>query len=260
MRIAESIPLVIAIGLAAIASSCERSPSLHSESPPGEARATASAAGFVASRNGFPFRNSFPGAPLPSFMNASGKGQSAYGLCGGMSAAAADYFLGGRVPARSTGLPARGSPLYEYFYLRQAESLGPGLTTALKFAALTAKTDREVGEASRGEVNALEVTLQSRSVTPLGLILARTGGPAGANRVDQNHQVLALGVRREGERVLIRVYDPNYPSDDGIVIDLDFTTNAGPIGLHRRSNGRTCPVRGVLLVPYSPRTPPLNAG
>ena len=60
-----------------------------------------SAKDFKPSVHGFHFRNNFSGSPLPSglgFLNSLVSTPSQFGLCGGMSAAAADFFIAGREP------------------------------------------------------------------------------------------------------------------------------------------------------------------
>src|SRR5204863_294830 len=56
-----------------------------------------------------------------------------YGLCGGMSLAAADFYLANKPVPDFTKPPAQGTPLYEYMYQRQADSMGPLGVMALKF-------------------------------------------------------------------------------------------------------------------------------
>lgn len=218
---------------------------------------------FVPSAHGFRFRNNFPGVGLPTFLvgpepDAGNRRGPAFGLCGGMSAAAADYFLAGRAIPSVTQVPTRGSVLYEFLYLRQAESIGPGVATALRFVQAMRQSDNELRRATEQEIPAIRDAVRLRGVAPIGLVLARFGGPPGANAASDNHQVLALAVRDEDGHTVIDIYDPNYPGDDAVTIILDGA-EPGPVGrLVRGGGSRSKPVRGLLVVPYTPRTPPAD--
>lgn len=219
---------------------------------------------FVPSQHGFAFRNHFPGLGLPTFLvgkesspSAQTRGGPAFGLCGGMSAAAADYFLARRSVPVTSLVPERGSELYEYLYLRQAESIGPGIATALQFVDWMSQSDQELRTRTKQQLESIRAALEARGVAPIGLVLARFGGPVGANSPSDNHQVLAVGLREADGRATIEVYDPNYPGDDAVRVELDWTTpDSGPLGRRFNGRGRETPVRGVLLVPYAPKDPP----
>ncbi|MGH7244442.1 MAG: hypothetical protein ACREJD_13610 [Phycisphaerales bacterium] len=225
------------------------------KTPPGS---STSASGFVPSKNGFAFANNFPGAPLPTFLSSSGPTdpKSAFGLCGGMSAAAADYFVAGLALPRERALPERGSTLYEYLFLRQAQSFGPGLATALKFADWTMKPDAELGTLTLRELDTLERALKEHPAVPIGLIIARPNGPPGARNISDNHQVLALAMTREDQVATISIYDPNYPNDDGVKIILGLMSEKQPAGIRNRPKGRSTLIRAVFVLPYEPATPP----
>lgn len=223
-------------------------------------KSVARQAAFKPSSHGFAFRNHFPGVGLPTALVGSAPNAtdtSAFGLCGGMSAAAADYFLAGRpVPDLDTP-PARGTPLYEYLYLRQAESIGPGITGALRFVEWMKLGDDELRKRTQEELQAIRAAIDAHGVAPIGLVLARFGGPPGARTASDNHQVLAVGFVEEDSFVRIDVYDPNYPGDDSVRIELDGLTGQSGVAAHRvRQSGKRTPVRAVMLMPYEPRTPP----
>lgn len=223
---------------------------------------------FVASKHGFGFRNHFPGLGLPTFLVGAEKpgskpsrGGPAFGLCGGMSAAAADYFIAQQRVPSTTRVPERGSELYEYLYLRQAESIGPGITTALRFVECMNLSDDELRLRTLDELQKIRHAVETHDVAPIGLILARFGGPVGANSPSDNHQVLAIGVHETDGSTVIDVYDPNFPGDDAVRIVFDGKS-PGPMAHRVRGPSAGAkpsaptPVRGVILVPYEPRTPP----
>ena len=174
-----------------------------------------------------------------------------------MSAAAADFFVAGRPVPPLDAPPARGTPLYEYLYLRQAESIGPGISGALRFVEWMKLSDDELRERTRQELTAIQSAIKSRGIAPIGLVLARFGGPPGARAASDNHQVLATGIVEEDAFVRINIYDPNDPGDDSVRIELDGLTSPSGVVAHRvRQQGKPTSVRGVMLMPYEPRTPP----
>ena len=215
---------------------------------------------FTPSAHGFAFQNHFPGVGLPTALVGTGSNivdANAFGLCGGMSAAAADFFLAKRPVPTLDAPPVRGTALYEYLYLRQAESIGPGIAGGLKFVEWMRFSDDELRERTRQELVAIREAIEARGVAPIGLVLARFGGPPGERAASDNHQVLALRVVDGNTHPSIEIYDPNFPGDDSVRIDLDgFSRGPGVVGHRVRQLGRPTPVRGVMLMPYEPRTPP----
>ena len=74
--------------------------------------------GFLPSKHGFEFRNVFRGSPLPALLRNAESGPlramragvdaglpTEYGLCGGMSLAAADFYLSRATPIQTTTPP-----------------------------------------------------------------------------------------------------------------------------------------------------------
>lgn len=231
---------------------------------------------FLPSRNGFRFRNQFTGSPLPISLGGLEERLGVpnhYGLCGGMSFAAADYFIAGMEPPAATDPPARGEALYTYLFSRQVESLGAAMEFVPRFARWMSLPDDGLGgtrSLTVGGLGQIISSLERHQPVHLGLVLT---SHAEGGMLWQNHQVLAYGVERRGARGLdIRIYDPNFPDNDGAVLEMRFGTvgfvvlRAGPGGLMtapwpgietvRRAPGRRdTPVRGVFEMAYSPRTP-----
>ena len=54
----------------------------------------------------------------------------------------------------------------------------------------------------------------------------------------QSHQVLAYAYAVEGEAIVLRIYDPNWPSRDDVLITLEMGGNV------RQSTGE--PLAGIL--------------
>jgi hypothetical protein len=261
---------------------------------------------FAPSKSGFGFRNTFTGSPLPASLRGAGavKGVAQgigaglglpheYGLCGGMSLAAADFYLAKKPIPDFTKPPQQGTPLYEYLYKRQADSMGPLGVMALKFWSWMKLPDRsDTGECTQKltaqELPGIIARLKTRQLVPIGLVLTREG----EGRLWENHQILGYGVK-EGQNgvVDLLVYDPNFPRDDKVVIRLtpeseeaskstDHAVSANPADDNAQAKppapkatgsqeyqcqrisgkGLTKKVRGLFAMPYEPKTPPEGLG
>ena len=82
---------------------------------------------FRASEHGFHFINSFPGYPLPfklPKLPGATEVSAYYGLCGGMSSAACDFYYAEKPVPAFNKVPDRGTPLYQYLYDRQLDTFG----------------------------------------------------------------------------------------------------------------------------------------
>ncbi|MBX3357854.1 MAG: hypothetical protein KF745_05445 [Phycisphaeraceae bacterium] len=191
-----------------------------------------------------------------------------------MSAAAADYFLAARPIPSQFSVPARGSALYAFIYARQTDSLGAAFSQASRFARWMTLPDSGPAGVARltgDQWPSIRASLDEGRPTSLGLVLV---GPNRPGALWQNHQVLAYAyTTRPDAQVDVHIYDPNFPSTDDAVLRLTLRARIadGPIrafgiaipdpylAVHverivpRRS--RT-PVRGVFLMPYSPKPPP----
>lgn len=264
---------------------------------------TQRAEGFKPSKSGFGFRNIFSGSPLPAALRGAGAVKSLaqgvgaglglpheYGLCGGMSLAAADFYLSNKPVPDLTKPPQQGTALYEYLYKRQADSMGPLGVMALKFWSWMKLPDHsDTGDNTQNltaqELPGIIAKLKARQLVPIGLVLTREG----EGRLWENHQILGYGIK-EGEHGIIDllVYDPNFPRDDNVVIRLTPAAQAQqsadkpaepkppapardtersskdplPEYLCQRVSGKglTKKVRGLFAMPYEPKTPPEGLG
>ncbi|MCA9289112.1 MAG: hypothetical protein KDA05_11040 [Phycisphaerales bacterium] len=218
---------------------------------------------FLPSRHGFRFVNSFHGSPLPPEIRDAESGlmgwarqvaerhaPDRFGLCGGMSLLAADYYLAGIEPPADLDPPSQGTALYEALYARQTESLGPGMGKVFDFAhwmtlpdttptrddrgaaspdehALPEPIAQSTSSLSRLELPSICQRLERGELVPLGLVLTR----AGRGQLWNNHQVLAYRVTRDDDATLrIHLYDPNYPGNDGCVLLIEGV-GVGTLGL-----------------------------
>lgn len=228
---------------------------------------------FRPSVHGFRFRNSFTGSPVPAryrgLVSRLGLDSAIdtpvnYGLCGGMSASAADFYLADREPPGRRTPPAEPDELYEYLSARQVDSLGPGFIFALKFAEWMAYDDHgatpsragggiDIAEETARQLPAIYDKLDNHDLVVLGLVHVK----AGSGLLWENHQVLAYGYDRDEQGATIRVYDPNHPGDDGAVVTVRPYEPGGEAVRCELvpSRGRARPVRGLFEMPYTPRTP-----
>lgn len=239
-------------------------------------------AAFRPSTHGFGFRNSFTGSPLPVSLGkldaALGVPQH-YGLCGGMSAAAADFFLAGRPIPTGSEPPAKGTPLYSYIFQRQVDSLGTSLTFAKIFAEWMTLPDAGLGGTRARSIACLPI-LQDRLAqgdgwpAMLGLVLTSSKD---RGKLWENHQVMAYSLTpgQGGLGFDVHIYDPNFPDNDGALIRIRPTvegTTIAPlcqtrtgtsilpvvgIACTRTAPGRReTPVRGMFVMPYEFNAPP----
>lgn len=243
------------------------------------ARAAASA--FRPSLHGFRFPNSFRGSPLPKVVRASpllrgiatgamGEGMPArFGLCGGMSLAACDLFLAGRLPPPDTATPMQDTPLFDDLQRRQSDSLGPGAIMATKFLEWMNLPTNGPGDTtaarSMTELPAIVSRLRAGEFAPIGMVLVRAAsnprakGPAGP--VWSNHQVLAFGITADDAGVVsLHIYDPNEPGRDDVRLVCTPRTDADgeppQIAVTLVVPGTPDkPVRGIFPMPYPPATP-----
>jgi hypothetical protein len=244
---------------------------------------TQKADGFSPQKHGFRFRNIFKGSPLPAALRgaSSGAGKAVeqtlgaglglpheFGLCGGMSLAAADFYLAGKPIPDVSKPPEQGSALYEYLYQRQADSMGPLGVMAMKFWSWMKLPDHsDTGECTQKltaqELPGIVARLKARQLAPIGLVLTSQGD----GKLWENHQILAYGVEeRENGVIDLRIYDPNFPNDDKVVIHAtpvtakdskDAKAPATEYQCQRISGkGLAKKVRGLFAMPYEPKTPP----
>ncbi|MGE3107678.1 MAG: hypothetical protein AB7G11_02020 [Phycisphaerales bacterium] len=248
---------------------------------------------FRPSSHGFKFRNAFKGSPLPVSLGAIDDAIGVpdhYGLCGGMSAAAADFFMAGRSVPADADVPGKGTDLYNYIFRRQVDSLRPGFTQATVFARwMRLPDDGPDGTRARSWpiIASLKAEIGNGRPVMLGLVLTSREAKG---KLWENHQVMAYSIdedpavtpapapghtaassRRARWRILI--YDPNFPGADDARLEVSLvyegavTVPAGLTGppillptvglsVTRRAAGRRdTHVRGVFVMPYEASLP-----
>jgi len=217
--------------------------------------------GFLPSRHGFEFPNSWPAAPAISIRTPAGRlgiGNAALGLCGGMVFAALDYWYAGQVPPAAQ--PAPGSPLYRFVVRRLIESWHIPAGVAGYYRGMLSSDARLARRTGTEQWPRIRALLDDGQPAPLGLVTVASASPL---LLGLNHQVLAYGYSVRGQDVTLAVYDPNSGPDDSVVIRFRtgaaFPDGAAPPAstsafTHTINVG--WPVRGFFLTGYQPRRPP----
>jgi hypothetical protein len=209
--------------------------------------ATKAVPGFLPSRHGFRFANSWPPGPARTIRLGRWRipiGNTARGLCGGMVFAARDRFERGEDGSRETEPPARGTPLFEEIVDRQLASFF-FLVVPFRFwraAAGSARArNRETADvawpAIRAEIDAGRPAM-------IGLIRLATWNPL----APLGHQVVGFRYDETAASITLGVYDPNHPGDDTVEIRIHHAANSG-VELSQ-STGE--PLIGLLGLPYVP--------
>jgi hypothetical protein len=170
---------------------------------------------FNPDRNGFNFANTFQNDFVREFDIRTG------GLCGGMVYTALDYYFKHRPIPHQNYRPAVQTPLHDYVYDRQVNSLADNLD---KWAEVGfnpgGARDSEffiwgLRGFNGGRLQELRSKIDRGQPVPLGLQSYGGDGRPG------NHQVLAIGYdmgRYRGDLksyktdLKIYIYDPNYPN------------------------------------------------
>ncbi|QEL13656.1 hypothetical protein [Limnoglobus roseus] len=224
---------------------------------------TVLAADFVPSRNGFPFPNWFPpGTPvveLPTPFGVIPIGNANGGLCGGMVFTAIDLFRYGQLPP-----PDPDRPVVRYLGGRLVDSFNLPFgflkyydwqrrpTTSRYALGLNVQT----GVSSLtidNEWPRVQMLLDAGQLAALGLVKVYSLSP---REMGKNHQVLAYGYDLDDDQtVTLKVYDPNYPGDDGVTLSLNLQDAEAGRGVTHSREGES--VRGFFLTEYRLAEPPL---
>jgi hypothetical protein len=225
-------------------------------------------AGFLPSRHGLAFSNSWPSAPAVSLATPFGTigiGDAARGLCGGMVFAALDYWHAQAAPPQAR--PAPGTPLFRFIVRRLVDSwrIPAGVARYYRWMNLPDGNDTfsVLGKSFPGRPGVSRRTIERQwpqvkarldggQPAALGLVTVATADP---RRLGQNHQVLAYGYRLAGSEVTMQVYDPNTGQDDGVHIRFAASAPDGAATFAHNIN-IGWPVRGFFLTGYSPAAPP----
>lgn len=208
---------------------------------------------FKPSVHGWAFEDSFAvegpaiglGAAAPSL-----------GLSGGMCWAALDRYLDGRALPEHSTAPETGSPLHAELHQRQIAALDGVWSRIRAWQTLPATSWRDrvpvpltpgrgdIASLSRREWSRIRRSLKARRPILVTLIEDEDGYA----RASAARQVLAYDAARDGTTVVLSIYDPRRPKDDGARLAFSLR---GP--LEARLGGDAA-IRGFFAVPYD-RTP-----
>jgi hypothetical protein len=225
---------------------------------------------FLPSRDGLHFVNAFTGYMLPFSVPflSDAKVKGPYGLCGGMSAAAADFKLSRRQVPVDKEPPKRGTSLHQYLFRRSMDSFAMG-ESILRFARWMLLPDDGANGTYRltlGEWDKVRAALDANCLVPIGQLRAKAGNIQEVSRdVWNNHQVLAYAYTQTAVGVWdIRIYDPNCKDDDSVVIHAEKiqvgTEKDQPVyGLACYESDcweKQRKLHGFFAMPYEPLEPP----
>jgi len=202
--------------------------------------------GFRPSQHGFGFPNTWKDT-LAGVVPSRGR-------CGGMVFAALDAFLAD-VPlpleALARELPSHDSPLARAIFRRQLESVAEGagvnLAELVRFTYLPSDGPLGIGVATRRELLTLFDMLRSGRPAPLGMVSSLS-----LPHIATNHQVLAYAADFGETSVTVRIYDPNHPRRDDVVLDVPLAVDEPVV---ERFGQRVKVWRGFFIERYTPKTP-----
>ena len=216
---------------------------------------------FLPSHDGLHYANSWPAVPdltIPTPLGAIPVGNAANGLCGGMSFAVRDLFEAHTLPPEGPTQPEWGSPAFRYIVSRLIDSFCLPTGVLEYYAWMNFPThDLWFGphgtswRTIRQEMPRLRATIDAGHPCPLGLVQVHS---TDVNDLGRNHQVLAYGYVDAGPRTTVRIYDPNYPDDDGVTIGFD-SGRPGDTTSFVHSRRSSPPILGFFTVPYTSRSP-----
>ncbi len=211
---------------------------------------------FKPSQDGFQFVNRFPGLFLPiALPHGLNQPNAIYGLCGGMSAGAADFLLAGRNIPQTNTVPKAGEPLHRFLYKRQLDSLGSYGDIILRFINWMGRPDEGPNGTQKLTLDEFENKIRSRlngfRPVVLGMLYVKWSD---SREVWLNHQVLAYRYPRTSDTIRIDLYDPNYPRRDDVFIEAVKT----PWGLKcvQRIGATSKTLYGFFMIPHQPVIPP----
>ncbi len=178
--------------------------------------------GFLPSTHGLHFANRFPPGPTlrlgPLDPRWIGIGDASTGLCGGMAWYVRERFGAGLPVPADTEAPANGSPLFLALVRRQVLSLD-WMRTPLRFWWMGAMSPERAARRSREiEWPRIRADIDAGRLSMVGLVRHTGLNPF---HLTQSHQVLAFGYEVAGDAITLRIYDPNWPGREDVVITLE---------------------------------------
>jgi len=208
--------------------------------------------GFLPSRDGFAFTNSWPSEPaisLPTPFGRIGVGNAARGLCGGMVFGALDYWHADAQPPAER--PASRSAAFRFIVRRLIRSWHLPVGVARYYCWMNLPDADTQTRSIMREWPRIRAQLEAGQPAALGVVTVASANPL---LLGHNHQVLAYACVVEGTEVTLQVYDPNSGPADDVCIRFDAAVPAAARFTH--TIDISGPVRGFFLTEYSPALPP----
>ena len=186
-------------------------------------------------------------------------GLAYYGLCGGIAAAALDFFYNQLNPPTRTSPPSskEDKPLFNWLKKRQVDTISlRNLWKYLKFMFTSKKTDQqEIVQAWD------QIKQELRAGNPVLIGLERVKVDAWykihhLTRIVQNHQVVVWSAQQKTSEVQLNLYDPSRPQVHDARIRLNllkntiecYTPDLGPIYTFFKTNYRPSPHPNLLNI------------
>ena len=219
--------------------------------------------GFAPSVQGLHFPNYYPHEPELVVPLPMGKslpiGDAANGLCGGMAFAVRDYYEAHEPIPSDTAPPPAESPLYQFIVHRLFDSfnLPFGLNRYIELMAPAfPDAGNSFGLASRASVMIntewprIKTDIDAGHPVPLGLIKVKSSD---LRELCKHHQVLAYAYELDQADLTIWLYDPNYPNNDDVQLQLNISSVLAPVSI---TYAPTESVFCFFRTGYSPKEPP----
>lgn len=207
--------------------------------------------GFLPSRYGFHFRNSWPSNPARTFDLGFVHvpiGDTGRGLCGGMAFAARDRFERKEDAPLDPAPPNSGEALFKEIVDRQFDSFGTLFSVPLRFWVSSAGSqDNRTRETVRDAWPAIKTGIDTGQPPMIGLVRLAGWNPLA---LGLGHQVVGYRYDETSTGMTIWIYDPNHPGED----DVCLTVTRRPDGTYAmgQSTGET--LIGLLALPFTPAT------
>jgi hypothetical protein len=213
--------------------------------------------GFLPSRHGLHFANRFPPGPTIRFGPIDprwfGVGDASQGLCGGMVFTARDLWQANVEPPLDREPPRNRSARFRSIVRRQVESLD-WMRVPLRFFNLSSFRPAP-GRRRREDVTLddewprVRAELEAGRPAMLGLIRQASANPF---LLGLNHQVMAYAAAWDDRAIRIRIYDPNWPDRDDVMLQIDLRPDGRPASLAQCTGE---PLLAFFRAPYSAAEP-----
>jgi hypothetical protein len=204
-------------------------------------------AGFLPSRYGFHFANTWPSTPAfwwGGGLVHLGFGDTARGLCGGMSFAVRDRFERGEAAPSDASAPGAGTRLFEEIVRRQIDSFDHLVVVPARFLAMSMQGDVSRLRSSVADAwPAIRTDIDAGRLVMIGLVRAAGRNPLATGL---GHQVIGFRYDERADGASIGIYDPNHPDADYVELRMERPPG-GTVALSQTTGE---PVLGLLHLPF----------